>query len=95
MGGEFNNDIVHQMGEAIGCKMQTGSGYSARMNGLNKRNHAMVDKCFAKILHDDPKMDPKVALVWAITAKDSYPAHGDFSSFQLVFRKQPKLPNIM
>ena len=30
-----------------------------------------------------------------MTAKNSYPMYGGFSSFQLVFGKQPKLPNIM
>ena len=44
-GGEFNNNAMRQMGEAIGCKMQTGAGYAAWMNGLNKRNHAVVDMC--------------------------------------------------
>ena len=95
MGGEFNNDAVRQMGEAIGCKMKTGAGYSAWMNGLNQRNHAVVDRCLAKILHDDLKIDPKVAIAWAVTSKNSYPARGGFSSFQLVFGKQPKLPNAM
>ena len=65
------------------------------MNGLNERNHAVVDRCFSKILHNDPKMDPKVALAWAVTAKNSYPAHSGFSIFLLVFGKQPKLPNVL
>ena len=42
-----------------------------------------------------PKMDTKVALAWAVTAKNSYLMYGGFSSFQLVVGKQPKLPNIM
>ena len=62
VGGEFNNDVVRQMGEAIGCKMQTGAGYSAWMNGLNEKIHAVVDRCFGKILHDNPNMDPEVVL---------------------------------
>ena len=40
-------------------------------------------------------MDPVVALAWAVTAKNSYPMNGGFTSFQLVFGKDPKLPNIM
>ena len=40
-------------------------------------------------------MDGKVALAWAVTAKNSYLGRGGFSSFQVVFRKQPKLPNVM
>ena len=50
------------------------------MKGLSVRNHAMLDSCFFKILGDNPKMDPKVELAWVVTAKNSYPAHGGFSS---------------
>ena len=49
----------------------------------------------AKIMFENPGMDPEVALAWAVTAKNSYPMHGGFSSFQLVFGKQPNLPNIL
>ena len=95
VGGEFNNDTIRQLSEAIGCKVETGAGYAAWMNGLNERNHAVVDRCLAKILVDNPRMDPSIALAWAVTAKNSYPMHGGYSSFQLVFGKQPKLPDIM
>ena len=95
VGGEFNNDTVRQMAEAIGTKVDTGAGYSAWMNGLNERNHCVVDRCFAKIVNDYPRMDPATALAWAVTAKNSFPMTGGFSSFQLVFGKEPKLPNIM
>ena len=95
VGGEFNNNTVRQMAEAIGCRVETGAGYAAWMNGLNERNHSVVDRCFAKIMNDYPRMDPVIALAWAVTAKNSFPMHGGFSSFQLVFGKNPKLPNIM
>ena len=55
----------------------------------------MRDRCFAKIMKDDPKMDLIIALAWAVSAKKSLPMHGGYSSFQLVFGKNPKLPNIM
>ena len=95
MGGEFNNDVMRPIAEAVGTRVDTGAGYSAWMNGLNERNHSVVDRCFAKIIDDYPKMDPVVALAWAVTAKNSYPMNGGFTSFQLVFGKDPKLPNIM
>ena len=95
VGGEFNNDVVRQMTEAIGSTVETGAGYAAWMNGLNERNHSVVDRCFAKIINDYPRMDPVIALAWAVTAKNSFPMMGGFSSFQLVFGKEPKLPNIM
>ena len=75
--------------------METGAGYAAWQNGLNERNHALVDRCFEKIMLDNPRMDPKIALAWAVTAKNSYLMHGGFSSLQFIFGKQPNLPNIM
>ena len=94
-GGEFNNDTVRQLGEALGCKVETGAGYAAWMNGLNERNHSVVDRCFAKIIKENPKMDPVVALAWAVSAKNALPMYGGYSSYQLVFGKDPHLPNIM
>ena len=43
VGGEFNNHSMRELGEALGCKVDTGAGYSTWMNGLNKRNDAVVD----------------------------------------------------
>ena len=94
-GGEFNNDTVRQLAEALGCKVETGAGYAAWMNGLNERNHSVVDRCFAKIIKENPKMDPVVALAWAVSAKNAFPMYGGYSSYQLVFGKDPHLPNIL
>ena len=95
VGGEFNNDTMRQAGEALGMKVETGAGYAAWMNGLNERNHAVVDRCYGKVMKDNPSMDPVIALAWAVTAKNGYPMHGGYSSFQLVFGKQPTLPNLV
>ena len=51
--------------------METTTGYSAWMNGLNEQNHSVIDRCFEKIIKDHPKMDPVVALAWAVNAKNS------------------------
>ena len=40
-------------------------------------------------------MDPVVALAWAVSAKNALPMYGGYSSYQLVFGKDPHLPNIM
>ena len=59
------------------------------------KNKFLSIRFFSTIINDYPKMDPVVALAWAVTAKNSYPMNGGFTSFQLVFGKDPKLPNIM
>ena len=89
VGGEFCNETLKQLGEALGCKMETTAGYSAWMNGLNEQNHSVIDRCFKKIIKDHPKMDPVVALAWAVNAKNSFPMFGGYSSYQLVFGKNP------
>ena len=53
--------------------MQTAAFYKAWINDLTKRNHTMVERCFAKILHNNPKINPKVVLAWAVTAKEQLP----------------------
>ena len=95
MGGEFNNETMKQMAAALGCVVESTAGYAAWMNRLNERNHCVVDRCLFKILNDNPKMDPTIALAWAVTAKNSFPMNGGYSSFQLVFGKDPNLPNIL
>ena len=40
VGGEFNNQSIRELGEAQGCKVDTGARYSALMNELYKMNHA-------------------------------------------------------
>ena len=63
---EFNNDTMRQLGEALGTQVET----SASMNSFNERNYYVVDRCFTKIMKEDPVMDPIITLAWAITAKN-------------------------
>lgn len=94
VGGEFNN-TMRQLGKALGTMVETGSGYTAWMNGLNERNHCVVDRCFTKIMKEDLSMDPTIALAWAVAAKNGFPMHGGYSSYQLVYGKDPNMPNIL
>ena len=95
VGNEFNSDSVKELSEAFSFEVSTGAGYSAWMNGLNERNHGVIDRTFEKITYDNPTMDPEVALAWAVNAKNCFPMNNGFSSFQLVFGKNPQLPNIL
>ena len=61
----------------------------------NKKPETIVHNMMLHWMKDNPKMDPVITLAWAVTAKNSYQMHGEFSSFQLVFRRQPNLPNLM
>ena len=40
-------------------------------------------------------MDPVITLAWAVAAKNGFPMHGGYSSHQLVYGKDPNMPNIL
>ena len=40
-------------------------------------------------------MDPQISLAWAVNAKNSFPMFGGFSSYQLVFGRNPNMPNVL
>ena len=94
VGGEFNAEEIKQLSDCLGIHIDTTAGYAAWMNGINERNHCVVDRCLEKIMLDWPDMSPEVALAWAVNAKNAMPMHGGFSSYQLVYGKNPNLPNI-
>ena len=64
------------------------------MNGLCERNHAITDRCLEKILHENPQTPLDVALAYACNAKNCLQMWNGFSSFQLVFGKNPRLPDV-
>ena len=45
-------------------------------------------------MRDNPSINPEIAVAWAVNAKKSFPMNGGFSSYTLVFGKNPSLPNI-
>ena len=86
---------IRELAEAFNFEVSTGAGYSALMNGLNECNHGVIDCTYEKIKFDNPGMNPEIALAWAVNAKNCLPMNNGFSSFQLVFGKNPNLPNII
>ena len=64
-------------------------------NGLCEQNHAVVDRCLEKIMEDNPHIPLKTALSWALNAKNSMQMWCGFSSYQLVYGKNPNIPSVM
>ena len=93
VGGEFSNEEILDMSENLGgVEIKTTAGYSPWMNGINERNHYVTDRILEKILIDHPDMPLDIASCWADMAKNSLQMHNGFSSYQLVFGDNPKLP---
>ena len=93
-GGEFNNEDVRELSNLVGIEIETTAGHSPWMNGLCERNHAITDRCLEKILHENPKTPLDIALSYACNAKNCIQMWNGFSSFQIVFGQNPRLPNV-
>ena len=65
------------------------------MNGLCEKNHALVDNILQQVIRDYPALSLNTALAWALSAKNSLSNVYGYSSYQLVFGKNPRLPCVI
>jgi len=92
-GGEFVNQKLLNLCQAQGITLKKTSSYSPQQNGLNERNHGLVDIMVEKIRRDYPKMTMQEAVNEAAFAKNCIiQQHGGFSPFQLVYGRNPGIP---
>ena len=68
-GSEFLNEDMDKVCEYLRVKQTATPAFTPNANGLNERNHSVVDTMLKKMLHNDPEMKPEVALAWCINAK--------------------------
>ncbi|XP_037793904.1 uncharacterized protein LOC119589356 [Penaeus monodon] len=83
------------MCENMNIQVMHTAAYSPFCNGLCERNHAIIDEMVVKIMAEQPKLSLKVALAWAVHAKNCLQMTGGFSPYQLVYGRNPKLPCTM
>lgn len=94
-GGEFNNDEFREVASIMGLTVLTTGAESPFQNGLCERNHAVVDIMLEKLVYENPSIPIETLLCWANMSKNALQNWNGFSSFQLVFGKNPSLPNVM
>ena len=94
IGGEMSNAIIDDVAHKLGVKLTTTSSYSPHQNGLNERNHSIVDLMIARMMAADESMSPEMALRWALNAKNSLENTFGFSPFQLHIGRNPVLPSV-
>jgi hypothetical protein len=94
-GGEFSSDEMREVCSILNVEKITTAADSPFQNGLCERNHAVVDNMLLKMEEQCPGTPIDVLLCWANMAKNSLQMCHGFSSYQLVFGKNPNLPNIM
>ena len=92
-GGEFCNDEMKSLTEAFSIEHMTTAAESPWSNGTCERLNGVLGKLVLKIL-DDSNCDVPTALAWAVSARNSYYNYEGFSPNQLVFGKNPAMPDI-
>ena len=94
-GGEFCNQSMRDMSSLLNFEVMTTGAYAPFQNGLCERNHAVIDMILFKLRADYPKTSLNILLKWANMAKNSLQMWTGYSSYQIVFGTNPKLPNVM
>ena len=91
-GGEFSGKDMINLAENLNANVTTTAAYSPFQNGVNERGHAVVDCMMTIMMEENKELDEEVALFWSCYAKNSLHMFSGFSSFQLVFGRNPPLP---
>ena len=94
-GGEFSNEELREVASILNVQVCTTAAYSPFQNGLCERIHAVTDNMLLKLCDQYPETSIEVLLAWANMARNSLQMWHGYSSYQIVFGKNPNLPNIM
>ena len=93
-GGEFNNEEVHTMAENFNFEIKTTAAFSPWSNGLLERHNKTLTEIMLKIKMDQ-NYDWDTTLHWALMAKNTLVNVHGFSPYQLLYGRNPNLPNII
>ena len=94
-GGEFASEEMLHVESVLNVEVLTTAAQSPFQNGVCERNHQVVDAILSKLVKDYPKTPVHILLKWACMAKNTLQMWSGFSSHQLVFGRNPNLPNIL
>ena len=94
-GGEFTAEVIREACSKLDIKVHTTPAYSPHGNGTCEKAHDLVDTILVQVNRDFPDMDLQTALAWSCAAKNTLTTTYGFSPYQLVFGRQPALPNII
>ena len=93
-GGEFSNDQFREMNEKLNVKNATTAAESPFSNGIVERHNLILYEAMCKTIKD-VKCEPKVALAWTVSAKNSLHNNDGFCPNQLVFGRNVNFPSVL
>ena len=92
-GGEFVGKALRDLKDRLDLRDITTGAESPFQNGMCERNHSVIDTMLLRLVIDFPKGDLQELLMWAGMARNSLQNVHGFSPNQLVFGRNPSLPN--
>ena len=93
-GGEFNNQLMRELGEQLNTEVLSTAAESPWSNGITERHNALIGQMMIKVI-DDQKCPAEIALAWSLSAKNALKNVYGFSPNQLVFGHNPNLPSVI
>ena len=91
-GGEFSNWEFMEFSEAFNIKHMTTAAESPWSNGVCERLNSILGSSVRKVL-SDCGCSLRVALAWAVSARNALTTYSGYSPNQLVFGFNPALPS--
>ena len=93
-GGEFSNERFREMNEKLNIETTTTAAESPFSNGMVERHNLIIAEAMYKTI-EDVHCEPKVALAWAVCAKNALQNYNGFCSNQLVFGHNINIPCVL
>ena len=94
-GGEFISAAFQEMTDLLGIEDGTSGAHSPWSCGVVEKHHAVVDSTFEALRRDFPHYKKETLLQWAVYVKNSTPSATGWSSYQIVYGRNPKMPCLM
>ena len=93
-GCEFNNAEVRDLGEAFNIEVLCTAAESPWSNGACERLNAVLADSVRRIMADS-SCDVRIALAWAVSARNALTNNHGYSPNHLVFGQNPVFPNVL
>ena len=94
-GGEFIGESFRDLSDLLGIVDKTTGAHSPWSAGVVERHHAVADACLDSLIKDFPEYSTHTLLAWAMMIKNSQVSNKGWSPFQVVFGRNPSLPNLL
>ena len=94
MAGTFCGDVSNKVASIIGATKTTTAGRTPYQDGRCERIHQILNHMKERVMEEDPTIDEKVALAWAVNAHNNMNMESGYSPRFLMLGEAQDLPGI-